>query len=170
LSRQRINRMVFPIQQGSKRNWIYKIFLLGTMLISVLVIGCGKKHVPPPQIVFTIESEGEANDGQPFHCAIRSVNAKQFLIEGYDGVANMLFANPPNSTVLATLVILPGEEQELKINKPGQNDLGFYCFFTQPGDPWKVRLQQPLGEEYEISLGKNKILETEKTDGGWWPF
>jgi hypothetical protein len=162
--------MVFPIQQGSKRNWIYKIFLLGTMLISVLVIGCGKKHVPPPQIVFTIESEGEANDGQPFHCAIRSVNAKQFLIEGYDGVANMLFANPPNSTVLATLVILPGEEQELKINKPGQNDLGFYCFFTQPGDPWKVRLQQPLGEEYEISLGKNKILETEKTDGGWWPF
>ena len=162
--------MVFPIQQRSKRNWIYKIFLLGTMLISVLVIGCGKKHVPPPQIVFTIESEGEANDGQPFHCAIRSVNAKQFLIEGYDGVANMLFANPPNSTVLATLVILPGEEQELKINKPGQNDLGFYCFFTQPGDPWKVRLQQPLGEEYEISLGKNKILETEKTDGGWWPF
>ncbi len=170
MSRQRIKRMVFPIQQGSKRNWIYKIFLLGTMLISVLVIGCGKKHVPPPQIVFTIESEGEANDGQPFHCAIRSVNAKQFLIEGYDGVANMLFANPPNSTVLATLVILPGEEQELKINKPGQNDLGFYCFFTQPGDPWKVRLQQPLGEEYEISLGKNKILETEKTDGGWWPF
>ena len=48
--------MVFPIQQGSKRNWIYKIFLLGTMLISVLVIGCGKKHVQTQQIVFTIES------------------------------------------------------------------------------------------------------------------
>ena len=166
--------MVFPNQQGRTRHWIssFKTALLGTMLISVFFAGCGNKHVPPPQIVFTIESEKEANEGQPFHCAIRSVNAKQFLTEGYDGVANMLFANPPDSTVIATFVILPGEEQELKINKPDQNDLGFYCFFTQPGDPWKVRLEQPLGEEYEISLGKNKILETEKADGGswWWPF
>lgn len=165
--------MVFPIQQGRKRHRIlhFKSFLLGTMLISVLLAGCGNKHIPPPQIVFTIESEREANDGQPFHCAIRSVNAKQFLTEGYDGVAAMLFANPPDSTVLATLVILPGEEQELKVNKPDQNDLGFYCFFTQPGDPWKVKLEQPLGEEYEISLGESKILETEKVTGSWWwPF
>jgi hypothetical protein len=81
----------------------------------------------------------------------------------------MLFANPPNSSVLASFVILPGEEQELKINKPGKNDLGFYCFFTEPGDPWKIKLDQPLGEEYEIELGKNNILEAEK-NGGWWPF
>ncbi|UCG21827.1 MAG: hypothetical protein JSU80_04420 [Deltaproteobacteria bacterium] len=165
--------MEFPIQQGRMAHCIsrFKSVLLSTMLISVLIAGCGNKHVPPPQIVFTIESENEANDGQPFHCAIRSVNAKQFLTEGYDGVANMLFANPPDSTVLATIVILPGDEQELQINKPDQNDLGFYCFFTQPGDPWKVRLEQPLGEEYEISLGKSEILETEKADGSWWwPF
>ncbi len=165
--------MEFPIQQGRMAHCIstLKSVLLGTMLISVLLAGCGNKHIPPPQIVFTIESENEANDGQPFHCAIRSVNAKQFLTEGYDGVANILFANPPDSTVLATIVILPGDEQELQINKPDQNDLGFYCFFTQPGDPWKVRLEQPLGEEYEISLGKNEILETEKADGSWWwPF
>ena len=165
--------MVFPSQQGKTRHWIsnFKSLLLGTMLISLLLVGCGSKHVPPPQIVFTIESEKGANEGQPFHCAIRSVNAKQFVTEGYDGVANMLFANPPDSTVLATLVILPGEEQKLKVNKPDQNDLGFYCFFTQPGDPWKVRLEQPLGEEYEVSLGKNKILQTEKVTGSWWwPF
>ena len=165
--------MKFPIQQGRMAHCIstLKSVLLSTMLISVLLAGCGNKHVPPPQIVFTIESESEANDGQPFHCAIRSVNAKQFLTEGYDGVANILFANPPDGTILATIVILPGDEQELKINKPDQNDLGFYCFFTQPGDPWKVKLEQPLGEEYEISLGKNEILETEKADGSWWwPF
>jgi hypothetical protein len=164
--------MVFPSQQGKKTHRMSNIesLLLSTMLISVLLVGCGNKHIPPPQIVFTIESEKEANDGQPFHCAIRSVNAKQFLTEGYDGVASMLFANPPDPTVLATLVILPGEEQELKVNKPDQNDLGFYCFFTHPGDPWKVKLEQPLGEEYQISLGENNILETEKVNGGWWPF
>jgi hypothetical protein len=165
--------MVFPSQQGKTRHWIhnFKSLLLGTILISVSLVGCGNKHIPPPQILFTVASEKEANDGQPFHCAVRSVNAKQFVTEGYDGVASMLFANPPDSTVLATLVILPGEEQELKINKPDQNDLGFYCFFTQPGDPWKVRLEQPLGEKYEVSLGENKILQTEKVTGSWWwPF
>ena len=165
--------MVFPIQQGRKRPWVLHVrsLLLGTMLILVFLAGCGNKHIPPPQIVFTIESEKEANDGQPFHCAVLSVNAKQFLTEGYDGVANILFANPPDPTVLASLVILPGEEQELKVNKPDQNDLGFYCFFTQPGDPWKVRLEQPLGEEYQISLGKNNIRKTEKVTGSWWwPF
>jgi len=165
--------MVFPSQQGKKRHWMSNIesLLLSTMLISVLLVGCGSKHIPPPQIVFTIESQKEVNDGQPFHCAIRSVNAKQFLTEGYDGVASMLFANPPDPTVLATLVILPGEEQELKVNKPDQNDLGFYCFFTHPGDPWRVRLEQPLGEEYQISLGENNILQTEKVTGSWWwPF
>jgi hypothetical protein len=163
--------MALLAPQRSKRNWIKRL-LTDTMMVAVLVasvFGCGKKHVPPPEIEFTIESEDETNDGQPFYCAIRSVNANQFLSEGYDNVANMLFTNPPNSSVLASFVILPGEEQEIKINKPGKNDLGFYCFFTEPGDPWKVKLDQPLGEEYEIELGKNNILEAEK-NGGWWPF
>lgn len=167
--------MVFPAQQRSNSHWIsnLKRLLLGTILIPVLVasiVGCGGKHVPPPEILFTVDSDDETNDGQPFYCAIRSVNANQFLTEGYDGVANMLFANPPNPSVLASFVILPGEEQEIKIKKPGKNDLGFYCFFTEPGDPWKVRLDQPLGEEYQVELGKNNILETEKEKGGWWPF
>ncbi len=164
--------MAFLARQRSNRNWIKRL-LTDTIMVTVLVssiAGCGKKHIPPPEIEFTIASEYETNDGQPFYCAIRSVNANQFLSEGYDDVAYMLFANPPNSTVLASFAILPGEEQEIKINKPDKNALGFYCFFTEPGDPWKVKLDQPLGEEYEISLGKNKILETEKTDGGWWPF
>ena len=75
--------MVFPIQQGRTTHWLssFRSVLLGSMLISVLLAGCGNKHVPPPQIVFIIESEKEANEGQPFHCAVRSVNAKQFVTE-----------------------------------------------------------------------------------------
>jgi hypothetical protein len=46
-----------------------------------------------------------------------------------------------------------------------------YCFFTEPGDPWKIKLDQPLGEEYAVALGENNIVETEKEPGSWWwPF
>jgi hypothetical protein len=85
--------------------------------------GCGGKHVPPPEIVFIIESESETNRGEPFYCAFRSVNANQFLTDSYDGVATMLFANPPDSSVLASLVLLPGEEQEIKIKRPDKVDI-----------------------------------------------
>jgi hypothetical protein len=99
------------------------------------------------------------------------VNANQFLTDGYDGVAALLFANPPDSSVLASLVLLPGEEQEIKIKRPDKADIGLYCFFTQPGDPWKIKFDQPLGEEYEVALGENTIVEAEKEPGPWyWPF
>jgi hypothetical protein len=84
--------------------------------------------------------------------------------------ATMLFANPPDSSVLASLVLLPGEEQEIKIKRPDKVDIGLYCFFTEPGDPWKIKLDQPLGEEYAVALGENNILEAEKEPGSWWCF
>lgn len=168
--------MFFPGRQSSVGQRISNLMrlLIGSILLSGLAIctgGCGGKHVPPPEIVFTINSESDTNQGQPFYCAMRSVNANQFLTESYDGVANMLFANPPNASVLASLVILPGEDQEIKIIKPDKVDIGLYCFFTEPGEPWKIKLNQPLGEEYGVTLGKNNILEAEKEGGSWWwPF
>jgi hypothetical protein len=176
-----IRHMGFTSQQESNRHWLSDLERLfaGIIVVSVLLGfngGCGNKNVPPPEIVFTVDSAKDTNDGQPFYCAIRSVNANQFLTEGYDGVANMLFANPPNASVLAAQVILPGEEQEIKIEKRGKDELGFYCFFTEPGEPWKIKLDQPLGDEYEIELEKNRISSSEKesADGGilgcLWPF
>jgi len=167
--------MFFSTNQGSVGHRISNLMrlVIGGVMLSGLAIclgGCGSKHVPPPAIVFSIESESDTNQGQPFHCAMRSVNANQFLSESYDGVANMLFANPPNASVLASLVILPGEDQEIKIIKPDKVDIGLYCFFTEPGEPWKIRLDQPLGDEYEVVLGEDRILEAEKETGGWWPF
>ena len=168
--------MFFPIRQGIVNHCIsnLKRLLIGSILLSVVAPfmgGCGGKHVPPPEIVFTIDSESETNQGRPFHCVFRFVNANQFLGDSYDTVAALLFANPPDESVLASLVLLPGEEQEIKIKRPDKADIGLYCFFTEPGDPWKIRLDQPLGEEYEITLGENNILEAEMEDGSWWwPF
>ncbi|MGD8706947.1 MAG: hypothetical protein PVF10_10760 [Syntrophobacterales bacterium] len=168
--------MFFPTHQSTVRQRIshLKRLLIGCILLAVVAPfmgGCGGKHVPPPEITFIIESESETNQGEPFYCAFRSVNANQFLTDGYDGVAALLFTNPPDESVLASLVLLPGEDQEIKIKRPEKVDIGLYCFFTQPGDPWKIKLDQPLGEEYEVALGENNIVEAEKDPGSWWwPF
>jgi hypothetical protein len=168
--------LFFPRHQSTGRHPISRLkrLLIGSILlagVAQFIGGCGGKHVPPPEIVFIIESEPDSNQGQPFYCAFRSVNANQFLTDSYDGVAAMLFANPPDSSVLASLVLLPGEEQEIKIKRPDKVDLGLYCFFTEPGDPWKIKLDQPLGDEYAVALGQNNILEAEKEGGSWWwPF
>jgi hypothetical protein len=152
------NSMFFPPHQSTVRQRMSRLkrLLIGCILLSGVVPfmdSCGGKHVPPAEIVFIIESESETNQGEPFYCA------------------TMLFANPPDSSVLASLVLLPGEEQEIKIKRPDKVDIGLYCFFTQPGDPWKIKLDQPLGEEYEVALGENNIVEAEKEPGSWWwPF
>ena len=168
--------MFFSQPQSTVRHRLsnLKRLLIGCILlagVAPFMGGCGGKHVPPPEIVFIIESESETNQGEPFYCAFRSVNSNQFLTDSYDGVATLLFANPPDSSVLASLVMLPGEEQEIKIKRPEKVDIGLYCFFTEPGDPWKIKLDQPLGEEYAVELGENRILEAEKEPGSWfWPF
>jgi hypothetical protein len=159
------NSMFFPPHQSTVRQRMSRLkrLLIGCILLSGVVPfmdSCGGKHVPPAEIVFIIESESETNQGEPFYCAFRSVNQNQFLTDSYDGVATMLFANPPDSSVLASLVLLPGEEQEIKIKRPDKVDI-----------PWKIKLDQPLGEEYEVALGENNIVEAEKEPGSWWwPF
>ena len=145
------------------RRWMRALVSI-IILVGVIacVSGCGKKQVPPPQIKFTIKSKDDTNGGRPFYLTIRNVNANQFLTDTYQGVADMIFSDPPSPTVLAAQAIVPGEKQKIKVPKPDQNDVGIYCFFTDPSDPWKILLQQPLADKYKIVLDLNKIKQSEE--------
>ena len=139
--------------------------LVSGIILSGLVAGaggCGKKQVAPPQIKFTIKSKDDTNAGRPFYIAIRNVNANQFLTDTYQGVAEKIFSDPPSPSVLAAQAIVPGEKLKIRVLKPDQNDVGIYCFFTEPSDPWKILLQQPLADKYKIVLDLNKIKQSEK--------
>lgn len=143
---------------------LMRVLINGIFLASVIsgVSGCGKKQVAPPQIKFTIKSKDNTNAGRPFYIAIRNVNANQFLTDTYQGVAEEIFSDPPSPSVLAAQAIVPGEKLKIKVPKPDQNDVGIYCFFTDPSDPWKVLLQQPLADKYKIVLDMNRIKQSEK--------
>ncbi len=157
-----------PTQRHAEKNIVSRlekriIITIAILVISTFIGGCGKKRIPPPQITFTIKSNEETNQGRLFYVAIRSVNSNQFLIETYQGAASMIYTDPPDPSILARRVILPGEKQKIKVVKPDQNQVGLYFFFTDPGDPWRVMIEQPLDDKYKIALDKNRIVQTEKS-------
>jgi predicted component of type VI protein secretion system len=144
-----------------------KSWLLGCILASALIVlgyaaGCSRKSpapTPPPQMDIDVASDHQTNDGQPFYLVIRAVTDKQFLTDNYQGIAGMVYSDPPDPTVLLAAPILPGKERQFKVVKPTQGAIGLYFLFSQQTDQWKMLLSQPLSDAgYNISIVRNVIF------------
>jgi predicted component of type VI protein secretion system len=134
--------------------------LLGALLAMAAVVsfsGCASRRPPPPQMKLHVQSDTTTNDGQLFYLVVRAVTDKQFLTESYDTVAGLVFADPPDKTVVGTHVILPGNRQELHVTQPEESPVAFYFLFTHPGDQWKKIMDQPLAKAYNIKIHKNEV-------------
>lgn len=139
-------------QENFVSKWAKK--LIGGILVFIILIciyGC--KHTK-----LTLRSYPDTNKGQPVYVMIRSVNAKKFLTDSYQDIADKVFADPPDPSVLDYKAILPGQKQKIKLKKP-DTSVGIYCMFTEPGDEWKIILPRPLNSKYKIELEKNRIIE-----------
>lgn len=108
-----------------------------------------------------VDSAPDTNGGQPFYMVVRSVEPAQFATEGYDVIAQKVFATPSDPTILATEVIYPGVARKVTLEKPGALPVSVYFLFTRPGDRWKTTRPQPLPSSIDIELGPNQI----KSDG-----
>ena len=147
-------------QTETKRFGIYAV----AIFIAIWACGCAKKAGPatPPQITFVIRSTTATNNGQPFYVVIRSCNSGEFVTNSYESVAGSVFASPPDPDVLASREVLPGYERKIMVDKPESDAVGVYCLFTEPGDEWKTMLPQPLESKYEVTLGKNVVVKTDR--------
>jgi hypothetical protein len=133
-------------------------------VVTVLVLivlgslgGCGKKQIAPPKMTFRIEADEQTNRGQPFYVVFRSIQGQQFITESYRDIADMVFANPPNASVLGNQVVLPGEEHEIVVEQPVKENVGIYGLYTEPGEQWKIMLSQPLEEQYVVKFEHNRM-------------
>jgi hypothetical protein len=144
----------------------------GTMLILSLLLvmgslyGCGKSTVKKEQITFNIIPDSSINDERPVYIVIRKVNKMEFLVENYDGISDMVYANPPNESLLAWHMLLPGQKEKIQVIKPDKSDIGVYVLFTSPGENWKMILENPLKSEYNINVKNNELEEYRK--GFFW--
>ena len=140
----------------------HKVIILFMLIIPMSFWGCaGKEPVPVAnpleEITLSIESDADANDGQPLGMMIREVNSKRFLTDGYDEIAGMAHTDPRDENLLEWCMLLPGKNEEIKIVKPSKSDIGIYCLFTQPGENWRLMLKSPLGDRYKIMVRKNSL-------------
>ncbi len=144
--------------------------LLALALLGALAAlgGCSGK-VAKKSITMEITPEPSLNNGQPVCIVIRQVNKKNFLVEGYDEIADMVYSDPPDGSLLAWKMLLPGQKEELRFEMPEKGDVGIYCLSTDPGDHWKTMIDNPRGSKYKVALGENS-LETSKSGFSLWPF
>jgi hypothetical protein len=138
------------------------ILSLLTIIGSICLHGCGKGTVVREQVTFNIIPDTRINDERPVYLVIRKVNRTEFLVENYDGISEMVHANPPSETVLALHMLLPGQKEMIQVLKPEKIDIGVYVLFTNPGDNWKIILENPLKLEYHIKVKSNYIEEYHK--------
>lgn len=155
------------------RKVFYRRFLKGwrtQCLIAVMIsaflaglCGCASNRMS-----IKIQSEFNVNDKQPVAILIRSVNYNNFLTESYQDIAEMVYADPPNPSVIASRIILPGTKEKIEIEIPPKELVGVYCLFKEP-DIWRIILRRPFDSKYSIVLEHNRIALKKR---GWFklPF
>lgn len=139
------------------------VSILALLLFMGSFHGCGgAKAVPKEQVTFFIVPDGSINDQRPVYIVIRKVNKKNFLTENYDDIADMVYAEPPDESLLTWRILMPGQNEKILVTKPDTLSIGVYVLFTQAGEKWKMLLEKPLESEYKINIKKNALEEYRK--------
>jgi hypothetical protein len=138
------------------------VSILAVLLLMGSFHGCGSKAVPKEQVTFYITPDESVNDQRPVYLVIRKVNKKNFLTENYDDIADIVYAEPPDESLLGWHILMPGQNEKILVTKPDTLSIGVYVLFTHPGEKWKMLLEKPLESEYKITIKKNALEEYRK--------
>ncbi|WP_437509721.1 hypothetical protein [Sorangium sp. So ce1099] len=124
--------------------------LLAVITASILLAACGGS-----QLKIVVLAPEDTNDGRPVYMLVRKVDEATFVSEPYPVVAAKVVA--PDATVLEQIIVYPGFEANLKVDKPEKGSVGIYFFFTRPAAAWRMLVPQPLDGCVELRLGKDRI-------------
>ena len=141
--------------------------IFSSLILAVLLTACASDPTPPPPVVFDVTADYQTNDSRLFYFVVRTANDKQFMLEGYQDVANKAFSDPQDPSVLGVFSIVPGTKQAYNINLPAQGAVALYFLFTQPGAQWKKLLSVPLKNQYNINLTPTSQVEITE-DKSWF--
>lgn len=156
------------------------VLALASSLAMVSTGGCKKKHEgetetttpatddakkddssPTPAapavetLTIRMKAEPNANAGRPLYTVVRAVSLKDFVEDGYQDIVSLVIE--PDETVLASFLVFPGTEQEVKIARPKSKTVGVYCLLTKAnGTSWKKLFEAP--ETIEVVVGREQIL------------
>lgn len=141
----------------------WTIFL--SLIFASLLTACASDPIPPPPMEFEVTADPQTNNSRLFYFVVRTVNDKQFMLEGYQDVANQAFSDSKDPSVLGVFSIVPGTKQLYSVSLPAQGAVSLYFLFTQPGMQWKKLLPVPLKNQYSINLTSTSQVKITEDKG-----
>jgi hypothetical protein len=120
----------------------------------------------PPDIIFNVSSDIQANNGGLFYFVVRRSNEKQFMSDVYQDIASKVFTDLKDTDNLGVFSIAPGFNQECLITQPSQGSVSLYFLLTQPNTQWKKLISMPFQEIYDVKIRSDNQIDI--TDHKSW--
>lgn len=110
-----------------------------------------------------IQSTKTTNYGAPFYILVKATDFPTFLTDDYEKIVSLVI-NPDNEQeCFATICIVPGINQKLKVSTPDDKSIAIYCLFTNPGEAWKHIFElEEKNQTIKLLLGEHEIISIEK--------
>ena len=98
-----------------------------------------------------IETSVVTNRGAPLYLLIKKGDFADFLSDSYLSIAENIASKEKEEDTIATLCLLPGENQVLEMKLSEEEPIAFYALYTHPGTEWKAILE-PIKNFKKIHL------------------
>ena len=136
------------------------------VVCAICAAGCGgaagQVRKPAP-VHLEITAGKDTNHGGPLYVVVRKLDQAGFLADDYDAIADRLFAEPGDPSVLRKVIVRPGQALTVDADRdlPDGQILGVYFLFSVPGDSWRLAIADRAIQRIRIVLGASGIVSAE---------
>jgi predicted component of type VI protein secretion system len=138
------------------------------VMCSIAAASCGGStpqiRAKPAPIRLEITSGKDTNHGGPLYVVVRKLDQAGFLAEDYDAIADRLFGEPRDPSVLRKAIVRPGEATTVEADRELADGeiLGVYFLFSVPDDHWRLAIGDKRIQRVKITLGASGIASAEQ--------
>jgi predicted component of type VI protein secretion system len=133
-------------------------------LCVMIAASCGgaKPQIKPkePPLHLEITAGKDTNHGGPLYVVVRKLEQAGFLADDYDAIADRLFVEPRDPSVLRKAIVRPGNVVIVEADRELADGeiLGIYFLFSVPGDAWRLAVLDKKILRVDIKLGAAGIV------------
>ena len=133
-------------------------------LCALVVASCGAAPAKPtprePPLRLEITAGKDTNHGGPLYVVVRKLEQAGFLADDYDAIADKLFVEPRDPSLLRKAIVRPGNVVVVEADRTLADGeiLGIYFLFSVPGDAWRLAVLDRKIQRVNIVLGAAGIV------------
>ena len=137
-------------------------------VIALVVAGCGAAPPKPtpkePPLEVQITAGRDTNHGGPLYVVVRKLEQAGFLADDYDAIADKLFVEPRDPSLLRKAIVRPGNVMTVEADRTLADGeiLGIYFLFSVPGDAWRLAVLDKKVRRVNVVLGAAGIVSAEQ--------